>query len=44
MATKNKVTYFKTEAEMWGHIKGKFVEQAAKGHFVNKERLTSKAK
>lgn len=43
MANK-KVFIAKSEAEMWGYIKGKHTEQKVKGHFVNPDRVASKPK
>lgn len=42
---KNKKVYLaKSEAEMWGYIKGKHIEQAARGHFVYSNKVTSNQK
>jgi len=41
---KNKVYIAKSEAEMWGYIKGKHTEQKVKGYFVNPDRLAPKTK
>jgi hypothetical protein len=44
MAAKRKVYTFKTEEEMWQHLKIKAQLQAAKHHFTSPERLTEQMK